>query len=255
MEFTPGTGYSRPDVKELAGIGRDAKGGDWDTGIVEHEGEYVIFTNVGTGGRTGHRYGNRWEGQRLRWYHKNRSRLAWPSVARLLEPGRRVHVFFRVDNSDPFTYAGLATAVEVADTSPVEVLWEFGGHEAISPPIHEPDEVPSGTYVEGATRRVLVNAYERSQAAREACLAHHGRRCAVCGFSFGEVYSELGDGFIHVHHVLPLAEVATEYVVDPIADLRPVCPNCHAMLHRRRPALAIAELRELMSAVSGAGSP
>jgi 5-methylcytosine-specific restriction protein A len=125
VNFKKGTRYSRPDVKEIAGIGRDAKGGDWDTGIVEYDNEYVIFTNVGTDGRTGHRYDNQWDGEYLRWSHKNGSRLSWPSVKKLLEPGRRVHVFFRMENREPFTYAGLAHAVEVTDTSPVEVLWGF----------------------------------------------------------------------------------------------------------------------------------
>jgi 5-methylcytosine-specific restriction protein A len=28
-----------------------------------------------------------------------------------------------------------------------------------------------------------------------------------------------------------LSEVSGEYIVDPVEDLRPVCPNCHAVLH------------------------
>jgi 5-methylcytosine-specific restriction protein A len=32
--------------------------------------------------------------------------------------------------------------------------------------------------------------------------------------------------------------------VHPVKDLRPVCPNCHAMIHRGPgPALSIGELR------------
>lgn len=50
MEFIPGNEYSRPDIKQAAGLGRDAKGGDWDTGIVEHDGEFLIFSNIGTAG-------------------------------------------------------------------------------------------------------------------------------------------------------------------------------------------------------------
>jgi 5-methylcytosine-specific restriction protein A len=30
--------------------------------------------------------------------------------------------------------------------------------------------------------------------------------------------------------------------LDPEADLRPVCPNCHAMLHRTKPAMSVSEL-------------
>lgn len=70
LRFDRGSKYTRPDVKERAGLSRYAKGGNWDTGVVEHENEFLIFANVGTEGRTGHNYGNRWEGNCLRWYHK-----------------------------------------------------------------------------------------------------------------------------------------------------------------------------------------
>ena len=53
LNFRIGGKYSRADVKEIAGVGRAAKGGPWDTGIVEHDGEYLIFANVGAAGRTG----------------------------------------------------------------------------------------------------------------------------------------------------------------------------------------------------------
>jgi hypothetical protein len=126
MTFERGAKYTRPDVKERAGLRRDAQGGPWDTGIVEHENEFIIFTNVGTEGRTGHDYGNHWEGNCLRWSHKGGSRLGWPSVKRLLEPDRTIHVFWRTSNHAPFEYAGTARAVKVVpDTSPVEILWSF----------------------------------------------------------------------------------------------------------------------------------
>ena len=107
-----------------------------------------------------------------------------------------------------------------------------------------PDEVSAAEarHPEGATRQVLVNSYERSSAARSACLRTHGYRC----FDMGELYGDLGVGFIRVHHLVELASVGDEYEVDPSADLRPVCPNCHAMLHRRTPPLSIAELQGLM---------
>jgi 5-methylcytosine-specific restriction protein A len=56
----------------------------------------------------------------------------------------------------------------------------------------------------------------------------------------------LGAGFIQVHHTVPLSSIGTEYVIDPIRDLIPVCPNCHAMLHRKTPPFSIAELRGLL---------
>lgn len=103
----------------------------------------------------------------------------------------------------------------------------------------------SGLY-EGAVRRVAVNAFERNQTARAMCISHHGVICRVCGFDFERTYGAIGRGFIHVHHLLDLCEVSREYQVDPVNDLIPVCPNCHAMLHMRRPAMSVTELRDLL---------
>ena len=100
-------------------------------------------------------------------------------------------------------------------------------------------------YWEGALRRITVDAYERDPRARKACLAHHGTKCILCGFNFEEIFGPLGKGFIHVHHVRPLAEIGEKYIVDPITDLVPICPNCHAMIHRKSPVLTINEMRKI----------
>lgn len=86
--------------------------------------------------------------------------------------------------------------------------------------------------VEGVRQEIYTTVYERNPKARAACLEAHGYSCAVCGFNFEDVFGEIGKEFIHVHHVKPLFETSGKYVVDPIHDLKPVCPNCHAMLHR-----------------------
>lgn len=49
-----------------------------------------------------------------------------------------------------------------------------------------------------------------------------------------------------MHHRVPIAFVGANYHVNPVNDLVPVCPNCHAMLHRREPPLEIDELRALV---------
>jgi hypothetical protein len=119
-----------------------------------------------------------------------------------------------------------------------------------------PEEAPSGqTFPEGTLERVEVNRYERDHHARRLCLAHWGHRCAVCELDFGERYGPLGQDFIHVHHTLELSSVGSGYQVDPVNDLCPVCPNCHAMLHRRRPALSIDELRRLLHPAPPISSP
>ena len=110
-----------------------------------------------------------------------------------------------------------------------------------------PDEVdPTERFREGAVRQVSVNAYERDLKARQKCIDYHGLNCSVCDFNFGKVFGQLGEGFIHVHHLRRVSEIAEEYEVDPVKDLRPVCPNCHAMIHRRSPPLSIEEIVDLM---------
>lgn len=114
------------------------------------------------------------------------------------------------------------------------------------------DTVVAELLHEGAKKLVTINAYERNAAARFACIQHHGCQCAVCDFDFAATYGALGEGFIHVHHIVPLAEVQADYVVDPIKDLIPVCPNCHAMIHRQREALTVEALRTLKEAAEEA---
>lgn len=94
------------------------------------------------------------------------------------------------------------------------------------------EELPNDEqFTEGAVRQIFVNAYERDRRARKLCIKHYGARCCICGLSFEERYGTEAAGIIHVHHIIPLSEIGESYQVDPIRDLRPVCPNCHAVIH------------------------
>lgn len=95
-----------------------------------------------------------------------------------------------------------------------------------------PDEIVTRLN-EGKQKKIYVNAYERNSGARTKCISHYGTQCIICRFDFERNFGERGKGFIHVHHIVALSAIKTEYKVDPISDLRPVCPNCHAMLHRK----------------------
>lgn len=86
---------------------------------------------------------------------------------------------------------------------------------------------------EGIKKQVVVNKYERSSIARNKCIEFHGTSCKVCNLDFFEKYGEIGKGFIHVHHIIPIHKIGKEYKVNYKEDLIPVCPNCHAMLHRK----------------------
>ena len=99
----------------------------------------------------------------------------------------------------------------------------------------DPTQIPENALIsEGAEKRIRVNVFERDPKLREQCVQHWGYKCIVCDFDFSAVYGEIGRGFIHVHHVVPLAKIRGAHQVDPVKDLIPVCPNCHAMLHRGR---------------------
>jgi 5-methylcytosine-specific restriction protein A len=103
------------------------------------------------------------------------------------------------------------------------------------------------TYLEGAATQVTQTRYERNLQARIACLQHYGFSCTVCDFNFEKQYGPLGKSFIHVHHVVPIALIGKKYQIDPVKDLRPVCPNCHAMLHKQEPQLSIEKLKKLLA--------
>lgn len=106
-----------------------------------------------------------------------------------------------------------------------------------------PQELESEILFEGARKQITINAYERNEKARRQCITHYGCVCKVCGFDFGKTYGDVGEGYIQVHHIVPLATVAKEYEVNPIEDLIPVCANCHAMIHKRKPAYTIEEVK------------
>ncbi len=59
----------------------------------------------------------------------------------------------------------------------------------------------------------------------------------------GQVYGDFGKNYIEVHHLRQIADIGEEYEIKPIEDLRPVCANCHRMLHKERPPPAIEELK------------
>jgi predicted HNH restriction endonuclease len=106
------------------------------------------------------------------------------------------------------------------------------------PPVY-PDELSNNFvgYYEGENKPVLVNQYERDPKARRACIKNYGAVCFICGFDFGETYGKEFTGRIHVHHLVEVSKRAGKYKVDPIKDLRPVCPNCHMVLHCKKDGL------------------
>lgn len=111
-----------------------------------------------------------------------------------------------------------------------------------------PEELVDRNIFEGVKSQITVNKYERNDKARNACIEFYGYICKVCDFDFEDKYGAIGKQFIHVHHIVSIASIGKSYKVDPKNDLRPVCPNCHAMLHRKNPPYSIDELKKKVSA-------
>ncbi|MFE9001836.1 HNH endonuclease [Streptomyces sp. NPDC007875] len=121
----------------------------------------------------------------------------------------------------------------------------------------QPDEI-SDDGATGAEGRLLARwtiARERDPKLRRRKLDRVRRlgqplRCEVCDFQFDRFYGPIGEGYIEVHHLLPL------YISGPrdteLDDLALLCSNCHRMCHRnhlgaswRTPAALKAEIEKV----------
>ncbi len=168
------------------------------------------------------------------------------------EEGYKLQTFpMKYDTSDPFDEEAPAKIKGFTPTLTDKEIIRVGGSWYASdgkPLMQFPEELSTSEALkEGAGLMVTINQYERNAKARRKCIEHHGCQCIVCGFDFEQIYGALGRGYIHVHHVVPLAEIRREYVVNPQTDLVPICPNCHAMVHSTRPALSVADLSKQMA--------
>ena len=164
--------------------------------------------------------------------------------------------YFRQENLIPDApIQGRRTDRDKASNDPIRIFLThiFNEFKTDSVNTDYPDEagLENETFPEGAKLTVLVNKYERNPEARAKCIEIHGTRCYVCGLSFEHMYGSFAKDFIHVHHLKSLHTIGEQYEVDPKEDLRPVCPNCHAMLHKTENGLPMTiERLKLLYSVS-----
>lgn len=135
---------------------------------------------------------------------------------------------------------GSGVLVRPADGAAIKTAW---AEHVSDTPYRTPEEIPPGTYEEGGVTRTVVNRYERDRAARAACIQYHGTTCVVCGFNFEHAYGPLGQNLIHAHHLKEISTFGPGYKIDPVKEMRPLCANCHSMVHRTRPALTLEQLK------------
>jgi 5-methylcytosine-specific restriction protein A len=77
---------------------------------------------------------------------------------------------------------------------------------------------------EAELRRAKIDQATKESGGRLIC------QIPRCGFDFRQRYGELGKGYAHVHHLVPLKKSPKGRRVT-LEDLAVVCANCHAMIH------------------------
>ncbi len=133
----------------------------------------------------------------------------------------------------------------------IEAMEELGGSNELNLLAKSvyPDEFDTRelkNLKEGEKKQMVINKYERNPIARKRCIDLYGSKCYICEFDFEKKYGIEGKGVIHVHHLVPLSGIGIEYKVDPVKDLRPVCPNCHLLLHKKNPPYTIEEIKKMI---------
>lgn len=232
LPFIIGKQYSRNDLYEILNI-HDTKGGNWSTGYTKYKDTFYIFINLETSGRTGHNYNDRWLSDgTLDWRAKANTKLNQPTINEMISNKYPCCFFIRTDNRNVhFTYHGIGKAIRVYESTPVEIIWDFSEND-----IHSINQSLFALgHFPGITNKHRI-----------ICLNHYGTSCYVCNMNFQEKYGYCGEGFIDVAFLNP--DNRERDVIDPIIDLRPICPNCAAMLLRRPvSSMTMDELKEQIS--------
>ena len=123
-----------------------------------------------------------------------------------------------------------------------QIVLDFAGYILLFSTVVESEELElheeGGSYLETSVK------YERNLINRRICLRNKGYCCSVCGLNMEDLYGDIGKNYIEVHHSIPVSEYGQERMINPMEELFPVCPNCHAMIHRRKPPYSISEIKE-----------
>ncbi len=240
----------------IESIGATCQNWQWSWSFVNHAQQFVVFGawDVNTAGRRSLILSEKWRakntGRRNLGYAQSRKHIRL-----VVEDGYALKTFpmkwgggRRGDSGDgPAKIEDFTPMLSDRSLLQIGNDWyatDLANDEGEITPAEELDAPER--YAEGMRKQIWVNAVERSTEARGACVRRHGFDCVVCGFNFERAFGVLGENFIHVHHLVPIAASEGEREIDPVRDLVPVCPNCHAMIHRVAPPMDIEDLRTLL---------
>ena len=122
--------------------------------------------------------------------------------------------------------------------------------DAISLPEDSSDQQPDEDEeekqrLEGRMTEAKLLRRQRNRQARQQCLEASGYKCYICGFDFEKTYGEIGKGFLEVHHKRPISTYDEEHEI-PQSELVALCSNCHSIVHRRKEAMDVDELKNIV---------
>ena len=115
----------------------------------------------------------------------------------------------------------------------------------VSSTLQPDEEEEEKQRLEGRMTEAKVLRRQRNRQARQQCLEASGYKCYICGFDFEKTYGEIGKGFLEVHHKRPISTYDEEHEI-PQSELVPLCSNCHSMVHRRKEAMDVDELKNIV---------
>lgn len=235
----------------IESLGATCKNWYWSWSFINEKNKTIIFGawDIHDDGNMSQILSERWaingKGQKSKGYPQSREhiRLIEEEGYKLLTfPMKYSDENENIEGTGPAKIGGFTPEVAPKELLKVDEGWYASDEKE---PNRIPEEIPlQSEYTEGVGKEITINAYERNGAARKACLDHFGYKCKICDFEFESFYGEIGRNYIHVHHLVPISKIRKEYVINPINDLIPVCPNCHAMIHRTEPPLSLEALRK-----------
>ena len=253
-----GTPYSRSEIASIGQVPPLQNSREW-TGITEFDNCVLLFVTLDkTEKGEAHQYHDEFDGNLFQWDSQKRNTAITKVIKRLREdnPQDVVLLFARENEkikskTQPFYYCGKLRYQGSFLEKPVRFHWaleDFPAGLVGSPELEslgqwkvaDPDNGGSsgkgrGSISEGAKKTVVVNRYERDHRARQECIDEFGAKCWVCDYDYSKLYGPLGEAYIEVHHCVPMAVRRKKgvYNLDPLNDLKPLCANCHRMVHRK----------------------
>lgn len=107
----------------------------------------------------------------------------------------------------------------------------------------------------GYSTKKIQKIRTRSAKLRNAAIDHYSNNgvivCLSCSFEFNKMYgSDIGKSYIEMHHITPICDYKDETKLnfhEAIANIAPLCANCHRVVHIHNPTLSIAAIKDAIT--------